>query len=316
MDKQFLDSLTDEEKTAFAEMQTEANEPAPAEPPVEPDTPEPEGAEDKPEPVAAKEEAKEETAPEGEKPPKGMVPHGALHSEREARKEAERRAAESEAAKKALEERIAALEAAQKPKPEPAKEEPWPDPITDPDHYNARVQQELLKRDQALGNVQQDIQRHHAVTTLAAQAQRAKAEFPDYDAAVNYAIENYKQELAYMNPGVPEAQIMAKINADVEAIAFNALSNGRDAARSLYEIAKLRGYRGAEPQAAPAGGPSEAEKVAALAKAQENTSGFANASPSAGGGEVTLARLSAMSDAEFARLQRENPEAVRRAMGA
>lgn len=309
-DKQFLDSLTDEERTAFAEMQAEANEPAPAEPPVEPDTPEPEE-----EPVAAKEEPKAE--PEGDKPPKGMVPHGALHSEREARKEAERKAAESEAAKKALEERIAALEAAQQPKPEPVREEPWPDPITDVDAYNARVQQELQKRDQALGNVQQDMRRQAAITTLAAQAQRAKAELPDYDAAIGYAIENYKQELAYMNPGVPESQIMDKINRDVEAIAFNALSNGRDAAKALYEIARLRGYRGQEPQpthAAP--GPSEAEKVAALARAQENTSGFANASPSAGGGELTLARLSAMSDAEFARVQRENPDAVRRAMGA
>lgn len=314
MDKQFLDSLTDEEKTAFAEMQAEANEPAPAEPPVEPDTPEPEE-----EPVAAKEEPKEEpkAEPEGDKPPKGFVPHGALHSEREEKKEAQRKLAEEQAARKALEERLARLEAALPKQPEPPAEEPWPDPITDVDAYNARVRQELAKRDEALGSVQQDMRRQSTMATLAHQAQQAKAQISDYDAAIGYAVESYKQELAYMNPGATEAQIMAKINADVEALAFNAIAGGRNAAQTLYDIAKMRGYRPAEqPAPAASGGPSEAEKIAALAKAQENTSGFANASPSAGGGELTLARLSAMSDTEFARVQRENPDAVRRAMGA
>lgn len=256
----------------------------------------------------------EPAKPEAVKPPEGFVPHGAMHQEREARKAAEQRAQAAEA-------RIAAFEAERAEAAEPAPE-PWPDPIADPDGYNARMQKELASRDEKLEQfqrqTQQEQQRSYVVNTLAAQSQRMERENPDFTPAVNHAIAAYKTELTLMNPGASEDQIMQRINADIEQLAFNAMQIGKNPAEVIFEIAKARGYRPAAVAAPAAAAPAvdEGRKVEALAAAQKATESLGAAPVASGANELTLESLAKMSEADIARLQRERPKDVARALGA
>jgi hypothetical protein len=104
------EQLTPEESAVMAEM---AADTTPIEPVEVVDVPQ-----ETPEPAPV---AQPEAAADPDKPPPGMVPQGALHQERERRKEAERQLQDFQA-------KLAAIEAKLNPPPQIE----IPDPILDP----------------------------------------------------------------------------------------------------------------------------------------------------------------------------------------
>lgn len=303
-DKELMDSLTDEEKQALAEMQEADTATAPVEP-VE------EAPAEEPAPVAeeAPDEGAESEAHEDGKPQKGHVPHAAMHKEREGRKAAERQRDELLA-------RIEALEASQ-PKPEPVKVEPAPvadevpDAILEPEKFNEWLKGQFQKQDGNFEQLQREAEERRILATFTEQTQRARAAKPDYDTAVTQAMQNRVAEIRAMSPGATEDQISQHVNGEVRALVQQAIAQGQDATEMLYNVALARGYRPAESAA-----PADASRMQALKKAEQNTQGLASSSPSAGVGALTIEALAKMSEPELAKVQKERPAEFARAMGA
>ena len=257
----------------------------------------------KPEPEPQIETQIETPAAEPEKPPPGMVPQGALHQERERRKQAE-------AQFQALQEKLAAIEAKLNPPPEIV----IPDPVLDPKGFkqfqidqinqrakeqadNERRQMEAQQHQQVMARLNQDVQAFRATT-------------PDYDTAFQHAVKVRQEELAFYG-NAPE-QIAAQLETDVQAIVAQAYSQGKNPAELFYAYAKMRGY---QTPVAPQPNPAVAQ-VAALAEAQKQTQSLAPAGGPANDGGMTLETLSRMSEADLAKMPKaQRDEVMRKAMG-
>lgn len=257
----------------------------------------------KPEPEPQIETQIETPAAEPEKPPPGMVPQGALHQERERRKQAE-------AQFQALQEKLAAIEAKLNP-PAPIE---IPDPVLDPKGFkqfqidqinqrakeqadNERRQMEAQQHQQVMARLNQDVQAFRATT-------------PDYDTAFQHAVKVRQEELAFYG-NAPE-QIAAQLETDVQAIVAQAYSQGKNPAELFYAYAKMRGY---QTPVAPQPNPAVAQ-VAALAEAQKQTQSLAPAGGPANDGGMTLETLSRMSEADLAKMPKaQRDEMMRRVMG-
>ncbi len=283
------EQLTADESAAMEAMQAE---------PVEVATPEP-VAVSQPEPV---QQAAETPAPEADKPPPGMVPQGALHQERERRKQAE-------AQFQALQEKLAAIEAKLNP-PAPIE---IPDPILDPKGFREFQIKQITERAQEKAEAERRAmeaqQQQMVMARLNQDVASFKATTPDYDNAFQHAIKARQQELAFY--GNTQEQITAQMEVDVQAIVQQAYSQGRNPAELFYEYAKMRGY-----SAAPAPQPQAAAQVQALAQAQRQTQSLAPAGGPANDGGMTLETLSRMSEADLARMPKaQRDEAMRKVMG-
>lgn len=263
------------------------------------------------------------STPEPADDKKRMVEYGALHEERERRKEerVRREKAEQEVAKvserfKVLEELVRAASA-----PVPQAQQPIPDVNTDPvAHFEAQ----LAARDRHIAQIegyqrqqQQQAQQQQQINFIRQSATQSEVEFaketPDYQEAATYVqmIRNAQLEaIGLVDPAARAQQLaMEALN-----LAANAQQRGQNPAALIYNMAKASGWKGkaaepqpiatngaATPQAAAAAAPAAAaKKLETVARGQ-----VANASLSQLNGgaatETSVETLLKMSDEDFAK---------------
>lgn len=298
------DHLTTEEREAMTAMEadtapvTEEEQAAAQEPetPTEEPAPEFKSTRSAPDWNSLTDEQREGVARllEG-KPPSGMVPHQSMHSERMKRQELERRLAEIEAAQKT-----------------PAEVPQWVDPIEDPEGHRKWSEYTATKaRDEAIAQFHEQGKQEAARYERINRAAQAEAEFSakqaDYPAATDYLLNTRVQQLAQM--GMSEDEIRPQLQKEANAVYDAAIAAGLNPAAVLYMKAQEMGYKVA-PATAPA--QSDAERITHLAETQQRTRGAGNAGGSAPQGELTMAQLADMSEAELMKL---DPAVRRKAMG-
>lgn len=266
-------------------------------------------------------EGAEAEADQGEvKPPKGFVPHQALHSEREEHKLTKQRVQELEGWQRQIVERLSQ----QQQQPEPAEQQDQAqefDP-NDPIGMIKSVHETLTKMQQSATERQQTEARNNEMRNhldlARSQYQEAAKSDPTMVEAYNAVKQSFAAEMrAY---GYSEPQIAQQLaQTEYQHIAF-ALSNGRNVAQYMKELAQARGWK---PSAQPSPDPGAERKAKAdeaagkidkIASAQEANKTLSKGG--AGDGEVTLETLAKMSGEELERFAQKNPDLFAELAGA
>lgn len=258
------------------------------------DAPETPAPAEMPAPVA------ETQASEPDKPPPGMVPQGALHQERERRKETERQFQE-------LQRQFAEIQAKLNPPPEIVV----PDPVLQPEAFKQfqidQIKQRAAEKAEADRQAQERAQEQQIMARVNQDVMQFKATVPDYDPAFQHAVKVRREELAFY--GNSPEQIDQQIEVDVRAIVTQAYTQGKNPGELFYSYAKMRGYSPAQAARDPVPAQAAAQ-VNALAEAQRQTQSMATAGGPSSDGGVTIETLAKMSEAQLAKM----PKAERDAM--
>lgn len=321
--------FTPEEQAQFEQMRAADNEPQIIEP--EPQ----QGAVD-PEPPDSITGAQED-APVADKRSQ-MVPHAALHEERERRKAVEAQIAEERKARQTLEERtnllLQRLNLGTDGQPQPASPAAPEIPKIEEDpvgHLLGQIAQQRQVIDNLVGAVQQRSQQDQHAQTLATIQQRAmiaerefRQQTEDYDAAVAHLLTAREKVLdmaGYADPAARQ-QMIAREALDV---ANRALQMGRNPAQMIYELAQAHGYQKKAP--APAEGGNEGdgadqaaarapltERIAQQERGQQQDGRTLSGVRGSGPRPLTAQRLAEMGADEFMKMM-DTPEG-RELMGA
>ena len=259
-----------------------------------------------PEPQKVEPEAVEEKEEEKEPEKEKFVPYGALHEERQRRKELqaalEQLRQEQLQSSQMMQQVLQQMQAKNEP--------PAPTLDDDPVAYFERKRQEqeaqLKQMNETLQQRQEREQQEYQQQQFVSAYRQAANEFaqkaPDFNDAYKFALDHRASELraaGYPQEMIP--QILRNNEAEIVSIAFQ---QGINPAEKIYEIAKIRGWK--SPAAEPEQKMQTLEKGV---KASKPTSGAPQ------GGEVTLEALAeAASDmdaeefnalwAKFAKTQR------------
>ena len=250
-----------------------------------------------------------------------MVPHAALHEERERRKEAERRAAEIE---RRSEERFRAL--MEKLGPQPQPEQPPAIPPVDQDPVGhivgsiGQMREQVQTLTQSQAAQQEAAQRAQALQAMQQHALALEAEYrrdnPDYEPAVTYVANLRHQQL--MAGGVTNpAERQAIINQEAMGIAYRAMQQGQNPAEMLYNIAKASGFSAQQAQQASgqqAQQPNPAQRLDTIARGQQQARDIGNVRGS-GPSPITAQKMQEMSNDDFLEMMKKPPAEVRRLMG-
>lgn len=310
-------SLMEDNRKAQYEPVAETPEPEPASAP----TPEP-APEEKIAPAAkaapaAKEPATTEPPAADEK--KRMVEYGALHEERERRKEerTKREKAEQDLARLAgrfstLEELARAAAQQTAPKPE------VPDVNTDP---VAHFTEQLRQRDERIAQFegwqrqqQQAAQQQQQINTIRQSATQAEAEFaketPDYQEAATYVQMIRNAQLEAIGLGDP-GQRAQQLAMEALNLAAGAQQRGQNPAAIIYQMAKASGWKPKVAEAAPvaaavvtappvvAAVPAATKKLETVVRGQAANQSLSQLNGGASP-EASVETLLKMSDEEFA----------------
>lgn len=288
-----LEEMTKDETAQFEAMRNEAVQPAP-----------------EPKPDAAAAQTPEPKDPDEIDAPNGVVPVAVLKSERQKRQDFQKKYEEANANWTKMQGRFEVLErlaqqATQAPQ-KPADPVQIPDINADPvGHFRALNEQ----RERELNELRQWRQQQEQQTTVQTNVQRVaqiagshEVEFKkanaDYDEASGYLRNMEDARLQTLGVADPAARAQIINNRALE-IAVTALTSGRNAAETVYALAKASGW---QPRAAGAAGKitPEAQRIAMAAAGQQQGGGLGAANGAAPSGAPTLEALAAMSDKEFA----------------
>ena len=299
------EELTASEQEAYTAMQSEDTEVDEAPQDTE------EGTQDASEDTGA---SSEDGAEEGEqtaefksqrdeKPPEGMVPHQAMHAERQKRQAAEARLAEMEA-------KLSALETPAEKPPE------FVDPLEDPDGFRKWQEHQSAETKDQIDAIhkerQESLQRAERVQKAERLEQEFAAKTPDYMDAVK-TLHNSRVS-ALRDAGWDDSEIQSQIVQDAQNVFEAAERIGMNPAQLLYIRAQEFGYtpKAAEAAQETTRGTAEADRITALAEAQKNTQGLGSAGGGEQAGQLTAAQLANMSEAELAKVSDAD---IARAMG-
>lgn len=245
---------------------------------------------------------KEEQVAE-EKPVKtSMVPHAALHEEREARKSAEKRARDLEEQFARFDERRKTL--AELQEKQEVKEE-RPDPDKDALGALKYTQREIealraaeLRREQEAQNGRQMQQiAYHAANREREFAEKTK----DYSEASEFLLNSRLREL--MAIGNNEIDARNLLEQEKFNLAAQALQRGQNPAEIVYNIAKERGFSTKQTE----------EKLEKLEKNQKANVSLSNVSGTSASNKFPSAQeISKMSDEEFVKFEKSLTKAQRR----
>lgn len=289
------DEIFDAEELAAEAVQ--ADTPPPAEAPAGDDRPRDEQGR-----FAPKAEGEDQPVAEETRDEKGnQVPQGALHAERERRKEAEKRWQQADAQLQSIA-RLREAAASRQPPPlaEPAPEDDAAAQIAYLRDRLARVEgtQTEFARERETEQVDQ-MERQHLTTALTTAENEFRQATPDYDDAINHVIQARAQELALY--GVPPVEIQKHLQQEVLDITRSAIAQGRSPAEVGYQLATLRGYRRAEGGQGeqPQGQAGGAAQVAAIAAAQRGSRSLGQASGAAPAKDLNAQTIASMSQDEF-----------------
>lgn len=241
---------------------------------------------------------------EGGDKPARMVPHSALHEERQRRKEVEERARRTEeeyrrnleVGNQRLQQLIAASQQRQQP---PLDMQPPPSLDQDPVGFVGHLEKTLSQKIQAveqqqtqiLAERQQQTQLAQLSTIAQAHVQAFAQQNPDYFNALQHV--RTMRAGQYRALGLSEQQIVAQLSQDEVAFAATAVQNQRNIAESIYEFAKASGYAPKATERKPSEMLAAEARGVAAAKSLGTGGGGSTGTPS-------LEALATMSDAEFA----------------
>lgn len=254
----------------------------------------------------------ETTAPPEQQPrePSKTVPISALHEERTARQDLERRFREIEIENARWRERaeIVARATQQQERPPPKPEE---DIFGAMDHTGRRVEQieRMLQENQR--TQEQDTQRSQIVNAYVADAQRVAREKPDFADAYTHLLETRDRELQAMGYTDPMMRQQARQN-DEFTVAAIAMQNKISPAEAIYNLAIARGW---QPGKGKNGSGNAADKLATVKQGQEANRSLSSAGGTAGAEEMTAERLLKMPLDEFEAWTNKNHRKARQLMG-
>lgn len=168
------------------------------------------------------------------------------------------------------------------------------------------------RQDEAAAGVQQ-------LTVRAAALEREFATAnPDYDKASSHLFEMRRQELIAEGWTDP-AEIQHMMANEATGLAHRAMSQGRNPAEVVYQLAKLRGYTAPVADTAANNGGTDAAaseaQLRTIAAGQQQSRSVGNLRGS-GPAPLTATGLAAMSEEEFAQMLKTNPKGVNDQMGA
>lgn len=245
------------------------------------------------------------------KRPSHMVPHGALHAEREERKKAQADAAKAHAKLARMQERfkiaqeLSSLQNDEiRSQQAPAPQQPIPEPEKDFVGYvkwlGGQLQQQQAEAQAAQQQQQQFAEaakRYETVKDYFATSITAlKGELPDFDAAADYLYETRVNQLKALQAVYPafadENEINKQIGSELNAIVMAAIETGANPAEVIYNYARNAGFSGK-------GAPFN-RNIASM-RAKQNASRTLTASNGrAIADPVSLEAIDKMSDHEFA----------------
>jgi hypothetical protein len=179
------------------------------------------------------------------------VPYGALHEERQLRKEAKAEATELREKMARMEERVQMFQEAIKPaEPEVSFDDDPAEYLRKQaeqtnqtlDSLKQQQEQQLQRQQQAAAN-NQFMQRYQAA------AAEYSEQNPQFQDAYQHLIENRVQE--HMIAGLNKDQAIETANREEQAIVRMAFENGSNPAEKLVELAKIRGWNATSQEKAP-----------------------------------------------------------------
>lgn len=252
-----------------------------------------------------------------------MVPHAALHEERERRKALDAALAEERRQRTLLEERTNLILQRFAPQQAQQPQAPAiPDLNTDPvGHIVGTLQAQQAEIERLRTGSQQNQQQMQAVGQISALQQRAQAleaqfvvEHPDYASAVGHLMSVRNRELEAIGYRDP-AERAQMIQNEGLALAAQAMQRGQNPAELLYGLAGIRGWQAPAADAGettaqppPAGQPNGAERLATLSAGQRQARSIGNAAGSAPTA-WTAEKLLRMSEKDF-EAALKHPEAM------
>lgn len=245
---------------------------------------------------AAEETSEETTEETSEEKPSRTVPIGALHEEREKRRQLQAKIEQMEATFHKMMERIGQQPQPTAPAPTTAPEPQIPaydeDPVA---HLKARIDQLTQLSTGTHQQIQQQTAMTKFVDALGTLENQMRTTTPDYDAAIDFAKRSRDAELAALGYA-PEARA-EMMRQEILGTAAYCMQRGQNPVEAFYNYAKVRGWSG--PNGAPKPAPVQvAKKLATVAKAQSAGKALprGGTAPSAA---KTLEELATMDDKDF-----------------
>lgn len=255
-------------------------------------------------------EKPEQTEQQPETKKDNLVPHQALHEQRERRKAAEKRARDLEIENAKFKERFSIVEKLYGDKAEPkGPPKPEEDIFGAFEHLSKgleTVNKQLADRDAA---TKQEAQRNELVNHYKNDADKFTTANPDFKDAYNHLLGSRARELMALGYEEP-AELEAALRNEEMSIAQMAFEKGKSPAQVIYDLAKERGYKKADPKADTEAKLDTIERGAALNKSLSSAGG------SSGDSEMTAERLLTMPNDEFETWCSKNPAKAKRLMGA
>lgn len=193
-----------------------------------------------------------------------------------------------------------------------------PDPEKDIFGAVKHTMAEIERLRGGVGQVQQQSEQQRQVSQIRsayiADANRYRAEKPDFDQAYNHMLTVRRQELQTLW-GLNGEQLEAQIEADELQIAAAALQREQSPAEMVYQLAMTRGYQpnAQQVQQQTNGGPD----LARIAKSQEKNRSLSLGAGAPSSGAIDARALARMDEKQFFELMstKEGRKAVDRAMG-
>lgn len=265
---------------------------------------------------AAEEEPLEEEPGAGDRQQR-MVPHGALHEEREMRKAADKRAEKAEERFALVFAKIQEMTAPKAPAAEAPKPVVVPEFEADPlGHVKGSIDvlsqavQTLLSREIAQDGQTTQADKGRQLQTWAAQQEREfvathpgatdAEKWAEHNAAVAHMAKALERHFARL--GHPAEQLPALINAETWRMAARCQEVGKNPAQAAYELAQEFGYvPGARPTAEGAR-PTAAAALEVVRQGQERAGGGLSTVRGRGPDTMTAQKALEMTDADFARV--------------
>ena len=223
------------------------------------------------------------------------VPYGALHEERQLRKQAQEQLREAQDQNKkflSLQEELKAFREAQRQQQEQAQAEEDPIAYTAKQVAELRQRQEEFERQQQQTS-QQSAEEQQFLQTVHTHVMDFVQHEPAYPQALQYFVEQRNKEyevLGYTDP-VQRRQL---VDEEAKNIARHALQMGKNPAQAVWDMATMRGFHVEQKQEKSATD-TKIEKIAKGQKAAKSVS-TAGTAPD---GELSLTDIETMSDDEF-----------------
>ena len=189
----------------------------------------------------------------------------------------------------------------------PAQEEaaanPMPDPITEPEQFERWLADRDARNAEALQAQRDEMMRTHHHSMAQQQEASFKAANPHYEAALNHFVKARAEEARLTYPHLTDEQILQGVQSELIGMAETSVSNGGNAAETIYTLAKGRGFV-EPPEDAPKTEDAPKEEASAVDQVNKASAAARSVGAASGGGSgrLTAAAIANMSVEELAAL--------------